>query len=121
MSLWSAITRALTVMAVLGVFFAPQGSADVTWAQTAVAQEIPTSGNVEAMADMPCCPPEQPSLPDCGKGCPLATLCYAKLMPIVMPHPAPAAPGHRVAAVLPENDAAPVTLTRAPPSRPPEA
>ena len=32
-----------------------------------------------AMGDMPCCPPAEPVIPDCQKGCPLAALCLAKV------------------------------------------
>jgi hypothetical protein len=32
-----------------------------------------------AMDEMPCCPKEQPGMPDCSKGCPLMALCLAKV------------------------------------------
>lgn len=34
-----------------------------------------------AMDDMPCCPHETPTMPDCSKGCPLMALCLAKAVP----------------------------------------
>ncbi|WP_431310985.1 hypothetical protein [Methylobacterium nigriterrae] len=33
-----------------------------------------------AMDDMPCCPHETPTMPDCSKGCPLMALCLAKVV-----------------------------------------
>ncbi|WP_375462517.1 hypothetical protein [uncultured Methylobacterium sp.] len=32
-----------------------------------------------AMDVMPCCPHEEPAMPDCSKGCPLMALCLAKV------------------------------------------
>lgn len=32
--------------------------------------------------DMPCCPPEKPTVPDCQKACPLTTTCMAKCFSI---------------------------------------
>ncbi|MFC6745393.1 hypothetical protein ACFQFG_11350 [Methylobacterium persicinum] len=45
-----------------------------------------------AMDDMPCCPHEKATVPDCGKGCPMMALCLASVasvLPTEIPVPVP--------------------------------
>ncbi len=74
-----------------------------------------------AMDEMPCCPKEQPDMPDCSKGCPLMALCLAKVatgLPVALGLPG------RVAVV--EGPTWGVTasfdsLSQGPPTEPPRA
>ena len=74
----------------------------------------------DGMADMPCCPPEKPVMPDCQKACPLATLCLAKIVQGILPGAVPARFGLALA-LIPGDAAAPDTLAPIPPPRPPQA
>lgn len=86
---WLALRRLLPLLAVLSLALAP-----VTASAAAAGMRAPVSVHGHAMAmpdeatndmagmamdDMPCCPEEQPAMPDCSKGCPLMALCLAKV------------------------------------------
>jgi hypothetical protein len=73
------------------------------------------------MADMSCCPPEKPVVPECQKACPLATLCLAKIVQGIVPVNAVPYRFSHARALLPGNDADPDTLAPIPPPRPPQA
>ncbi len=103
-----------TAPAVAGGMAAPMATADAGTDMTSM------DGGM-AMADMPCCPPEKPAVPDCQKACPLATLCLAKLVQGILPVSAVSARFSVTLALLPGNDAPLDTLAPLPPPRPPQA
>ena len=120
---WLALRRLLPLLAVLSLALAP-----VTASAAAAGMRVPMAvqGHVVAMSDaamdeMPCCPKEQPDMPDCSKGCPLMALCLAKVatgLPVAVGLPG------RVAVV--EGPARAVTasfdsLSQGPPTEPPRA
>jgi hypothetical protein len=111
---WLAITRLLSVLAVLavlGLVLAPFNAPAVAGGMAAPM----------TMAEMPCCPPEQPVMPDCQKACPLATLCLAKIVQGIAPVSAVPSRLSLTRALLPGNDANLETLDPIPPPRPPQA
>ena len=88
-TVWLALRRLLPLLAVLSLALAP-----VTASAAAAGMRAPigVQGHAMAMPDnalddmagmamdeMPCCPKEQPDMPDCSKGCPLMALCLAKV------------------------------------------
>jgi hypothetical protein len=111
MKLWLAITRLLSILAIVGIVLAPFTAPAVAdgmaapMAMTDTGTDMTSVADDMAMAEMPCCPPEKPAVPDCQKACPLATLCLAKLVQGILPAGAVSA-----VALLPGNDAAPDTL-----------
>ena len=128
---WLALRRLLPLLAVLSLALAP-----VTASAAAAGMRVPMAvqGHVMAMSDeamaemagmamdeMPCCPKEQPDMPDCSKGCPLMALCLAKVatgLPVAVGLPG------RVAVI--EGPARAVTasfdsLSQGPPTEPPRA
>ena len=86
---WLAITRLLAILAILGLVLAPFTAPAVaggTAAPVATADGAMDMASMDAdMADMPCCPPEKPVMPDCQKACPLATQCLAKIVQGILP------------------------------------
>lgn len=80
MRLWFLIPRLLSILAILGLLTAPMA--------VPAAAEAMAAGTMAEMMDMgsmpdnmPCCPDQKQSLPDCQKSCPLATICMAKCVP----------------------------------------
>jgi hypothetical protein len=124
---WLAITRLLSVLAILGLVLAPFTAPAVAGGMVAPAatadtgMEMASPGDDTAMAGMPCCPPETPAVPDCQKACPLATLCLAKIVQGILPVGAVSTRFSIALALMPGNDAAPDTLAPIPPPRPPQA
>ena len=122
---WLAITRLLSVLAILGLVLAPFTAPAVAGGMAAPvatadgAMDMASMGG--DMADMPCCPPEKPVMPDCQKACPLATLCLAKIVQGILPGDAVSARFGIALALIPGDDAAPDTLAPLPPPRPPQA
>jgi hypothetical protein len=120
---WSVITRLLVIFAIVGIVLAPftapavAGGRAVPMAMTDTGTDMASADDM-AMAEMPCCPP---AVPDCQKGCPLATLCLAKFVQGILPVGAVSARLSIAVALLPGNDAAPNTLAPLPPPRPPQA
>jgi hypothetical protein len=108
---WLAITRLLAILAIVGIVVAPFAAPAVAGGMAAPM----------AIADMPCCPPAKPVMPDCQKACPLATLCLAKIVQGIMPMNAVPARFSIAQALIPGNDANPDTLAPIPPPRPPQA
>jgi hypothetical protein len=123
---WFAITRLLLILAIVGIVLAPftapavAGGMAVPMAMTDTGTDMASADDM-AMAEMPCCPPAKPTVPDCQKACPLATLCLAKLVQGILPVGAVSARLGISVALLPGNDAAPDTLAPLPPPRPPQA
>lgn len=125
-----ALCRSLTILAVVALAFAP-----VTGRGAAVdAARVASVGDKTAMPvapgaitsmpeDMTCCPPSEPAaLPDCGKACPLAMLCFAPCPASLAVEP----PGiiDRIPYVIAFDlgDAAPFRgLTDSPPPEPPRS
>ena len=128
---WLALRRLLPLLAVLSLALAP-----VTASAAAAGMRAPMAVQGHAMAmpdeamddmagmamdEMPCCPKEQPDMPDCSKGCPLMALCLAKVatgLPVAVGLPG------RVAGV--EGPTWGVTasfdsLSQGPPTEPPRA
>ncbi len=122
---WLAITRLLSILAIVGIVLAPftapavAGGMVVPMATADTGMDMASMG--DAMADMPCCPPEKPVMPDCQKACPLATLCLAKIVQGIVPVNAVPARFGLAQALIPGNDANPDTLAPIPPPRPPQA
>ena len=128
MPIWLALRRLLPLLAVLSLALAPvtaSAATAVVRASTALqghAMAMPGEA-VDDMAidDMPCCPKEQPDMPDCSKGCPLMALCLAKVatgLPGVLGLPS------RVAVIQGPAWAATASfdsLSQGPPTEPPRA
>lgn len=82
MRFMKVIRRLLFVTAVLGMIVGPIGIGAV---DSAMAASGPAAmdgmARMDMPDDMPCCPDEQPSKPDCGsKSCPLAVLCTTAIV-----------------------------------------
>lgn len=65
------IAVSLACLAVIGLMFAPSVGLRSANAMQSLAAEM--TGD-----EMPCCPTSGPAMPDCQKGCPLASICLAK-------------------------------------------
>jgi hypothetical protein len=77
MRFMKVIQRLLFVSAMLGIIVGPMsiGAADSVMAASGLVAMGGMAG-MDMPDDMPCCPDEQPTKPDCGsKSCPLAVLC----------------------------------------------
>lgn len=119
MKLWFLFPRLLSILAVLSLLTAlmaaPSAAAMIAAAPMAAMEDM--AGMAE---DMPCCPQQRQSLPDCQKSCPSATLCVAKCFPN-----APAVSASHRAIFVPVtvltlwDDAARDLLAEPPPPRPP--
>jgi hypothetical protein len=117
-NLWLALRRLLPLLAVLSLVLtpvtAPAATAGMRMSMTAQAGSVAPAGHRRdadgmtvdqadtdgmgmadmAMDDMPCCPHEKATVPDCGKGCPMMALCLASvasLLPTEIPVPVPVA------------------------------
>jgi hypothetical protein len=124
---WLAITRLLAILAIVGIVVAPfaapavAGGMAAPMAMADAGADMTSMDGDMAIADMPCCPPAKPVMPDCQKACPLATLCLAKIVQGIMPMNAVPARFSIAQALIPGNDANPDTLAPIPPPRPPQA
>jgi hypothetical protein len=74
-----------------------------------------------SLSDMPCCPPENPVVPDCQKGCPLLSLCLIKYFQTVASVETFALDFVLVGQLHPGNDLRPEPTAMAPQLRPPRA
>jgi hypothetical protein len=124
---WRAITRMLSILAILGLVLAPYtvpavaGGMDASMTRADTPTDMmPTGGDV-ALAEVPCCAPTPPFMPDCPKACPLAAMCHAKIVEGVSTVSAVLRWFSPALASLPGDDATLDTLAQAPPSRPPQA
>jgi hypothetical protein len=82
---WLALRRLLPLLAVVSLAFSPVAAPAAMAGVHATAAAQSHSMAMSSMADvatddMPCCPREMPTMPDCSKGCPLMALCLAKLV-----------------------------------------
>jgi hypothetical protein len=114
-----ALCRALALLALVGLVFAPLTTPAMAGGAGSMAAM--SADNGEAMAEMPCCPPEKPVMPDCQKACPLAALCVAKCFSgLVAASAVPNRLGVALAMIA-GDEAAPDTLAHGPPPRPPQS
>lgn len=124
---WRAITRMLSILAILGLVLAPftvpavaGGMAESEMRISVVTARMPT-GDAVAPGSLPCCAPVLPFMPDGPKSCPLAAMCHAKVVEGVALASAALRWSSPARTSLPVNDATPDTLSQAPPARPPQA
>jgi hypothetical protein len=77
--IWSVLPRLLSILAIAGLLSAPVATplAAVTFA------DAPMADMASITDGMPCCPHQEPSIPDCQKNCPFAALCTAQCIPAV--------------------------------------
>jgi len=89
MRFMKVIHRLLFVTAMLGIVAGPMsiGAADSVMASSGPAAMDEMSG-MDMSGDMPCCPDEMPTKPDCGsKSCPLALVCTTVIVgQVANPH-----------------------------------
>jgi hypothetical protein len=122
------IGHLLALLAVVGLMLAPlvqvtmaMGTADHAMPMAAATVMGDTGmGDAEmagVMADMPCCPHKAP-MPDCGNDCPFMALCSA--MPFGVPVASLVAPLTESGIVRPGDQSGLVSVTRAPPRKPPK-
>lgn len=71
------VARLLSVLAVIGLLVVPVSTVLAETAMAAVndTQAMGVMDHGDSMADMPCCPDQKPVKPECGKDCPLVTIC----------------------------------------------
>ena len=118
MRLWSLIPRLLSILAILGFLTAPMATPSA--AEAMAARPMAQMMDMGAMPDdMPCCPDQKQSLPDCQKPCPLATICMAKCVPGVAQRVFALFRLDRPGIVGPTDDQMRNPTTGAPPDRPP--
>jgi hypothetical protein len=111
--LWLILRRLLPILAIMGLVVAPLAA---PMPAAAMARASPA-----AMADdMPCCPHENPAMPDCAKACPLMAICLAKCFQNV-PVAGASISALRIVAeqIVPANEAQGESLPQAPLPRPP--
>jgi hypothetical protein len=122
----SAIGHLLALLAVVGLMLAPLAHATMAMGTADHAMPMATvmtdTGMADAemadlMADMPCCPHKAP-VPDCGNDCPFMALCSA--VPFDVPLASLMAPLAEAGIVRPADQSDLVSVTRAPPRRPPK-
>ena len=83
---WRAITRMLSILAILGLVLAQftvsatAEGMDGTTTGAATATAMMPTGDAVAMGKMPCCAPDLPFAPDGAKSCPLAAMCHVKVV-----------------------------------------
>jgi len=124
---WRAITRMLSILAIIGLVLAPftvPAVADGLFAPIASAASsngvMPVSQGVVVTGE-PCCIPARPFIPESPKACPLAAMCHAKIVEGVSIARTLVRWSSPAQVSMPGNDATPDTLPQAPPSRPPQA
>jgi hypothetical protein len=111
MAFRTLLARTLVALALIGLFSAPMLAPVPGAAATSAA----------AMADMPCCPPDTPSVPDCFETCPLLTVCLAKGFQNAGSAGSQVPMPDLASIILPVNDAVPTPLAQSPPARPPRS
>ena len=115
MSPLAFLTRLIVILAFVGLVFAP------------VAPSIATSAMAMPMTaempdGMPCCPDDQPAIPDCAKDCPFAVVCTAVFVSATTHESSSLAPRMLFRDRFPTpGDAVLSSLIGDPPPRPPKA
>jgi hypothetical protein len=108
-------TRLVTILAFVGLAFAPVAPS-IAW--SAMAMPMTT----EMPDGMPCCPDDQPAIPDCAKDCPFAVVCTAVVVSATAHDSPPLAPRMLFLDRFPTpGDAVLSSLIGDPPPRPPKA
>jgi hypothetical protein len=74
----SAISVFMAALAMLAIVIAPMTT---SVAASAMAMKI----DMTISDGMPCCPDDQPAVPDCAKGCPYAVVCTSAFVCAPMP------------------------------------
>ena len=124
---WLAITRVLSILAILGLVLAPftvsavAAGIDASTIRADILPAMMPKADAIVTAGLTCCTPTPLSMLDCPKGCPLAAVCHAKIVEGVATTSALVRWSRPAQVSMPGDDAAPDTLTQAPPDRPPQA
>jgi len=115
MNLVASLIRLIAMLAVNGLVFAPLAP---SVASSAMAMQM----TAEMPDGMPCCPDDQPAIPDCAKDCPFAVVCTAVFVSAPTPdyHPLALRILVRDRFTAP-GDAVLASLIGDPPPRPPKA
>lgn len=119
MKVCALVPRLLAIIAVLSLLTAPMvmPSIAATMDEASAAAKAETTSMSD---DMPCCPHDQPALPDCSKSCPFAVLCTGMFFPANSAAFVPV----RLAVVdvkMPGDDIGRELLRDPPPPKPPRA
>ena len=123
-----AIGHFLALLAVVGLMLAPlvrsamamptaHHAVQTAGATVTAGMEMAGMEMASAAEDMPCCPGKAP-LPDCGSDCPFMALCSA--MPFNPPVASLIVPVTAAGIVAPGGQSDLVSVTLAPPRRPPK-
>lgn len=114
MKSWSFGSRLLLALALFGLVLGPMAAAS--------AAPVFAAQTTAAMPDgMPCCPDDQPAVPDCAKDCPVAVLCVSFISVSVSETPALIV-RHLIEDQFQNGpDTLPTSLVGEPPPRPPKA
>jgi hypothetical protein len=105
--------RIVALLALAGLAIAPMG-------ETIAAPAMAAQAMAAMAGDMPCCPDEETSKPDCIQDCPFLALCVAGLGNLVIPESARVNFGPLIGvAFAAGEEIALASLSGDPPSRPP--
>lgn len=125
---WLVFRQLLSILAIVSLALTPVAASTVAGgvAMTdalglAATDAAPSTMAGMGMDEMPCCPPQQPIMPDCQKDCPLAALCLGNVTLIM-----PASVGEPVRVAVAESvvwgrEAAFHSVVRPPPAEPPRS
>ncbi len=109
------LTRLIAILAFAGLVFAPV-------APSIASSAIAMSTMAEMPDGMPCCPDDQPAIPDCAKDCPFAVVCTAVFVSATTQESSPLALRMLFQDRFPiPGDAVLSSLIGDPPPRPPKA
>ncbi len=115
MNLVASLIRQIAILALIGLAFAPLAP---SVASSAMAMPM----TAEMPDGMPCCPGDQPAIPDCAKDCPFAVVCTAVFVSATTHGSSPLAPRMLFRDRFPTpGDAVLSSLIGDPPPRPPKA
>lgn len=81
---WYFLVRLFAILAMIGLIFAPVAP---SVASSAMAMPM----TAEMPDGMPCCPDDQPAIPDCAKDCPFAVVCTAVFVSVATHESSPLA------------------------------
>jgi hypothetical protein len=116
MSRFRPIRLLLPLLAVLGLLVAPLAAPALS---NTMQPLVAMAGMPDMQAEMPCCPPETPALPDCQKNCPLASMCLVKCLQATAFAETAATDFGVLRKLRPENDASRERAGPSPQPRPP--
>lgn len=126
------ISRVLSILAAIGLLFAPLVTPAVQASTPAASSGYMTSMDMGGMAlavaklglsgSMDCCPPPLKHVPDCPKACPWAALCMVQCLPNLASTGSAATPlSWMPATITPAKDRNRDRMPEPPPPRPPRA